>query len=130
MLNIFKSKSKEKNETKALLAALYSVLGADNEGSEQEFEFFNKVCKEKGFDKQEVSEVISNNSRLCVDVPTKREKQEGFFSLLVSMVIADGTASHNEVLLLEKFARMMKLADTEEEIRAYIDNIIKQTTGQ
>jgi uncharacterized tellurite resistance protein B-like protein len=130
MLNIFKSKAKEKNEAKALLAALYSVLGADNEGSEQEYEFFKKVCKEKGFDKQEISEVISNNSRLSMDVPAKREKQEEFFSELVSMVIIDGTASPNEILLLEKFAKMMKLADTDEGINTYIDNIIKQKKGQ
>lgn len=126
MLNIFKSRAREKSETKALLAALYFMTMTDDKVSEQERAYFRNVCKEKGLSQQEISDIIGNNSVLSQNVPIDRQKQEGFFADLVSMGIVDGIIDPSELEFLEKYAKMMGLADTKEKTGALIEDIVKR----
>lgn len=126
MLNIFKSRAREKSETKALLAALYFMTMTDDKVSEEERAYFRNVCKEKGLSQQEISDIIGNNSVLSQNVPVDRQKQEAFFAELVSMGIVDGVIDASELEFLEKYARLMGLADTKEAINALIEGMVKQ----
>ena len=115
-----------KNEVKSLLAAVYYTMMVDDKVTNEERAFFSNLCKEKGLNQNEVSDIVNNNSRLSQQVPLKKHKKEIFFEELVSIALADGVIAPDELSHLEKYAAMMGLADSSDNIKALIEDIIKK----
>lgn len=113
MLNMFKAfKAKNLDETKAFLAAIYRMMMADDMTKKEESDSFWAMCKDKGLNQKEIHDVISQCSRLSMNVPTDKAKQKEFFNELIAMMKVDGVVHPSEMALLRQYAEMIGYHNT------------------